>query len=293
MGNFELNVLKKIQSFSTPLLDVFFELITVLGEETIIIVVLAFIYFTYDKKLGEKIAFSVFGSILLNNALKGVFSHQRPFELYPDEIRTIRKHTATGSSFPSGHSQNASTFYTTLALKMQRRWFWVGVNILIFLIALSRLYLGVHFPKDVLVGAILGILCAWLGWYLYDKYSQTFKSKTILFTTQLLIFSPFLFFHENLDLPIKITLDFYKIFFIYLGFVLAIFIENKYVNFSLDISMKKKALRYVLAIFILISLKFGLKFILPDNLLFTSIRYFLISFVTIGLYPLTFKKLNI
>lgn len=293
MGNFELNILKKIQSFSTPLLDVLFEFITVLGEETIIIVILAFVYFTYDKKLGEKIAFSVFGSLLLNNTLKGIFSHKRPFELYPYEIKTIREHTATGASFPSGHTQNAATFYTTLALKMQRRWFWIVVNIIIFLVALSRLYLGVHFPKDVLVGALLGILCAWLGWFLYDKYSQTFKSKTILFTSQLLIFVPFLFFNENLNLPIKITSDFFKIFFIYLGFVLGILIENKYVNFSLDISMQKKAIRYALAIIILVILKFGLKIIFPESILFTSIRYFLISFVTIGLYPLSFRKLNI
>lgn len=291
--NFELNILRKIQSFGNPIFDVLFELITVFGEETIVIVILAFIYFTYDKKLGEKIAFSVFGSILLNNALKGIFSLKRPFELYPNDIKVIRKHTATGSSFPSGHTQNASTFYTTLALKMQRRWFWIVVNILIFLIAFSRLYLGVHFPKDVFVGAILGILCAWLGWYLYDKYSQTLKSKIILFTSQLLIFMPFLFFHESLDLPIKMTADFYKIFFIYLGFVLAIFIENKFVHFTLDISMQKKAIRYALAILILLILKFGLKIILPNSLFFTSIRYFLISFVTIGLYPMTFKKLNI
>lgn len=293
MSNFELTIIKKIQSFSNPFFDALFQLITVLGEEAIIITILAFVYFTYDKRLGEKIAFSLFGSILINNTLKGIFVHKRPFEMYPDEVRAIRTKTATGSSFPSGHTQNAATFYTTLALRVQRKWFWILVNVLIFLIAISRLYLGVHFPKDVLVGAILGILWAWTGWYLYDRYSNTLKSKILLFIIQLLIFTPFLFFHENLGLPIKISNDFYKIYSLYLGFIPAIYLENKYVNFSINVSIKKKTIRFLLSIVVLLGCMMGLKLIFPDKLIYTCLRYFLISFLGLGLFPFVIKKFNI
>lgn len=293
MYSFELTIIKKIQSFSSPILDVLFELITVFGEETIVIVILSFLYFTLDKKLGEKIAFSACGSILLNNTLKGIFSLKRPFELYPDEVKVLRKQTATGSSFPSGHTQNAATFYTTLALRVQRKWFWITINLLIFLVALSRLYLGVHFPKDVLVGAILGISWAWLGFYLYDKYAKDLKSKMTLFIVQILIFLPFAFFNEQFNLFIKITDDFYKIFALYLGFIPAIYIENKYVNFTVDGPFKKKIIRFIIAVVILLVLQFGLKLILPTSLIFSYIRYFLISFTTIGLYPILIKKFNL
>ena len=105
-----------------------------------------------------------------------------------------------------------------------------------------------------------------------------------LFIVQILIFLPFAFFNEQFNLFIKITDDFYKIFALYLGFILAIYIENKYVNFTVDGPFKKKIIRFIIAVVILLVLQFGLKLILPTSLIFSYIRYFLISFTTIGLY---------
>ena len=74
----ELAVLKWIQSFSSPFLDVFFQLITMLAEQWTVILVLAAAYWLYDKKAGEQLAFTLLISGLCNNILKGIFRFERP-----------------------------------------------------------------------------------------------------------------------------------------------------------------------------------------------------------------------
>ena len=98
----ELALLKWIQSFSSPFWDGMFQLITMLGEQWAVILVLAVSYWAFDKKTGEELAFTLLVSGLSNNILKGFFRFERPIGI--DGIRTLRAHTATGYSFPSGHS---------------------------------------------------------------------------------------------------------------------------------------------------------------------------------------------
>jgi hypothetical protein len=63
---------------------------------------------------------------------------------------------------PSGHAQNAVVIWGTLANRIKTRWAWIITIIVMFLIGLSRLYLAVHFPIDVLLGWLFGIAVLWL-----------------------------------------------------------------------------------------------------------------------------------
>ena len=108
----ELDILRAIQSIANPFLDVLFLLITILGEQTIIVVLMESIYWSYDKVLGEYIVYSSLTGVLVNNSIKDIFKMQRP--IGEDGIRSLRVETATGYSFPSGHTQQATTFYGTL-----------------------------------------------------------------------------------------------------------------------------------------------------------------------------------
>lgn len=288
---FELEIIKWLQEIRTPLLNFFFEAITFLGEETVMIVIIAFIYFLVNKQVGEKISFTLFGTLMLNNSLKGIFNMPRPFEV-SNEVSPLRPQTATGASFPSGHTQNAATFYTSIGLYLKKKWVWIVIGIVIFLIGFSRLYLGVHFPKDILAGAAIGIAWGFIGWKLYDRFAKNFQHKMILFLVQLIVFVPLLFFYEEFDMFIKVGEDFYKSVAIYFGFILAIAIENKFVNFSTNVSNNKKILRFVIAIIVLFALQMGLKVVFPAGLVFTMLRYFLVSFIGLGIYPIFFTKLN-
>ena len=163
----ELEILRHIQSISNPFFDFLFQLITICGEQIVLIVIISIIYWALDKKFGEYIAYSVLTSVLVNNAIKDIFKLKRP--IGEEGIRTLREETATGYSFPSGHTQGAASFYGSMAIYMKKKAMYIIATIMIVLIGFSRLYLGVHYPKDVIVGAILGVLTAWICYKLYIR----------------------------------------------------------------------------------------------------------------------------
>lgn len=274
----ELEILRNIQSIANPFLDFLFQLITICGEQIVLISIISIIYWALDKKFGEYIAYSVLTSVLLNNAIKDIFKMKRP--IGEEGIRTLREQTATGYSFPSGHTQSASSFYGAIAIYLKKRVMYIIATVMIILIGFSRLYLGVHYPKDVIVGGILGVLTSIICYKLYNRV----ENKMLLYVITFAIFIPALTFAHSAD--------FIKGMGTYLGFIIGIYIEKRYVNFSTEGNTGNKIIRVLLGIVILLVLQLGLKVLLPSGTVFSFIRYVLISLIGIGVYPMTFKKLK-
>ena len=274
----ELEILRHIQSIANPFFDFLFQLITICGEQIVLISIISIIYWALDKKFGEYIAYSVLTSVLLNNAIKDIFKMKRP--IGEEGIRTLREQTATGYSFPSGHTQSASSFYGSMAIYLKNRVMYIIATVMIILIGFSRLYLGVHYPKDVIVGGILGVLTSLICYKLYNRV----ENKMLLYVVTFAIFIPALTFAHSAD--------FIKGMGPYLGFIIGIYIEKRYVNFSTEGNTGNKIIRVLLGIVILLVLQLGLKVILPSGTIFSFIRYALISLIGIGVYPMIFKNLN-
>ena len=274
----ELEILRHIQSIANPFFDFLFQLITICGEQIVLISIISIIYWALDKKFGEYIAYSVLTSVLLNNAIKDIFKMKRP--IGEEGIRTLREQTATGYSFPSGHTQSASSFYGSMAIYLKNRVMYIIATVMIILIGFSRLYLGVHYPKDVIVGGILGVLTSLICYKLYNRV----ENKMLLYVVTFAIFIPALTFAHSAD--------FIKGMGTYLGFIIGIYIEKRYVNFSTEGNTGNKIIRVLLGIVILLVLQLGLKVILPSGTIFSFIRYALISLIGIGVYPMIFKNLN-
>ena len=110
-----------------------------------------------------------------------------------------------------------------------------------------------------------------------------------------LIFFPLLFiFYKNDFNSLSKFRDFYTTYALYIGFALAVIIENKYVNFTCNTTLKKRIYRFIIALFLFGIVNLGLKILLPNNSIFIDMfRYFLTSFVPLGIFPLLFKKLNL
>ena len=138
--------------------------ITFLGTGTVVIAVVAvsalFLWLTRHQYSAALLMISAIGGVLLNNLLKVGFDRPRP------QVFEWGSH-ALSSSFPSGHAMSAAAVYGTvayLAARLQKRHVHRAITlfaafILIALIAITRLYLGVHYPSDVLAGIIIGL--AW------------------------------------------------------------------------------------------------------------------------------------
>jgi membrane-associated phospholipid phosphatase len=149
-----LGIIHWLQQFSSPPLDLFFVLITSLGEEEFFLVVLPVLVWTVDFQVGMRLVVAFLLATYANSGLKALFAHPRPFELEPGvQLREER-----GYGLPSGHAQLATVGWGYLAVAARRVWVWVMAVALILLIGLSRVYLGVHFPTDVLAGWTAGVL---------------------------------------------------------------------------------------------------------------------------------------
>lgn len=153
----QLEIMLFFQRIGNPVLSFIANLISAFGEEDLMILILITIYWCFDKKKG----FSIFSSLMLSLAcmqtLKAIIKAPRPFQVHPELITADRIETATGYSFPSGHSTGAASFYSSIALLYRKRWIKAFAILLVILVPLSRLYLGVHWPLDVLCGTIIGL----------------------------------------------------------------------------------------------------------------------------------------
>ncbi|MFH1086306.1 MAG: phosphatase PAP2 family protein [Chloroflexota bacterium] len=129
-----------------------------LGQIEFYLLLMPLIYWCSDERLGRRLAIILLLSAALNAALKIAFHEPRPYWLAPG-LTVWRGETSFG--LPSGHAQNAVALWGLLAASLKRRGVGLALVALIVLIGLSRLYLGVHLPGDVLGGWLLGGLLLW------------------------------------------------------------------------------------------------------------------------------------
>ncbi|MDC7126581.1 MAG: phosphatase PAP2 family protein [Spirochaetales bacterium] len=282
-------ILMFFNNIATPILDNIAEVITMLGEQYFFILIISLFFWNISKKNGVKLSAAFFYSTAINSAIKMAVHSQRPFEKL-DWIKGKRVETATGYSFPSGHTQSSTTFFVSLATIIKRSWFTFLVVILVFFVGITRVYLGVHWPIDVLGGWILGIIIALLVSNLVDKvYDNKAKMKKIFFCIQavLVIASILLFIADLIWLKgsMKIT-DFFKIVGVSTGAIWGFFLEEDYFNFSPKKgSLIKKIIRYVLGLVLTIVIISGLKKLFPHHYLFDFLRYGIVGIFITCLWP--------
>jgi PAP2 superfamily len=150
-----------IQQFKHAWLDIWMIIVSFLGNTDFYLFAIAILYWMFNRRLGIRIATLVITSIALNEALKVWFQIQRP--IGTPGIRSLYTESAPGYSFPSGHSQAAATFWGYLMTQYKRTWFFIVAGLTIITIGFSRLYLGVHWPLDVIIGLLLGGGVVWFG----------------------------------------------------------------------------------------------------------------------------------
>jgi membrane-associated phospholipid phosphatase len=130
-----------------------------LGTMEFSILIMPILYWSIDVALGLRLGIILIISASTNSILKMAFHTPRPF-WYSREVSAYAFEDSFG--MPSGHAQNSAAVLGLLATSLKRRWVWVVTLLLIFLIGISRMYLAVHFPQDVITGWIIGFILVWL-----------------------------------------------------------------------------------------------------------------------------------
>lgn len=131
---------------------------TFLGTEEFFLIIMPALYWCVDAGLGQRLAVILIASNGLNHLLKLAFHLPRPYWV---DARVHALTIETSYGLPSGHAQNGLAVWGFVAAQMKRRWAWIAALALVGLISLSRIYLGVHFPGDVLGGWMVGGVLLW------------------------------------------------------------------------------------------------------------------------------------
>lgn len=146
-------IIALVQSAQGPVMDWIALGASFLGHEVFFIMFVPIYYWCVDKRNGIRLALVFLFSTYLNGLAKEVFKIPRPD---PSWVRVLWPSSGGGYSFPSGHAQNAMIFWGWLGRRMPwRKVPWLLAS-LVLTISLSRIYLGLHFPQDVLGGWLLG-----------------------------------------------------------------------------------------------------------------------------------------
>ncbi len=290
------NILLFFNSISNPIFDNVFTIITMLGEKYFLLLIAVFIFWNISKKAGLVICYIFMISMVFNNFLKIIFQIKRPFEVI-EGIGGKRVHTATGYSFPSGHTQSSATMFVSLAILNKKIQTYILAVVLSVWVGISRLYLGVHWPVDVICGLAFGIAIPHI---LFNSLNKIFENKEklnkfIYIMSSFLILSSIVVYIVN-ELLYDGTLyivDYLKISIFSIGASAGFILEEKKALFSTESSIIKKIIRFILGFTFAVIILSGLKILFGDNLLGSIIRYLLTGFwITFG-FPYIGIKLKL
>ena len=299
------------------------EIFTFMGYPQAYMLVIAVIYWAFDRKLGMRMAVFLPFCAVTNSLLKQAFHAPRP---YWTDIRITGMHADSGFGMPSGHAQS-STVWILGAVYLRKVWFWIIAIIVTLMVGVSRSYLGVHFPSQILAGWITGLLILMvfirlegrvLSWIGRTSLSQQIWVLLLSSAGMILLGLLLVMLLKIWEMPEAWILNTQKYLSLskaglqsygmasvsgntgsFLGVALGAVLMNVRGNFNIGGTWTRKLLRVVIGIIILGSLFTGIQFFEPgnDRMLQYSVwrfaGFFIISFSAVFILPLLFRRIGL
>ncbi len=264
------------------------------GEELMLILIVGFVYWSYDKKLGRTLGLTTIMGLAWNTMIKNIVLRRRPYFDHenikilrvPEPEADIYDISAQGYSFPSAHSTNAMTVFGCLAVNLRKWWMTILMILIPLLTGISRFTVGAHYPTDVLAGWLLGIISVMIIRLLQERVKNTPALYGILLVTVI----PGFFYCKSADYFTATGL--------LIGFMGGTLLDDHYVHFEDTNKPMFKILRLLgglavyLAVNSLLKLPFSKEFLSSGTfaaLMVRFARYAVIAFVDFGVYPMLFK----
>ena len=295
-----LNIILWFQSWRTDFISALFKPFDLMGTETFFLLLLTLVYWVIHKRTGQRLVIFFLFSAWMNAFVKEIFKRPRPYQV-SESVKPA--FTTSEYGLPSGHTQAGTTVGLILIHEIKRHWATVLLIVYILLMGVSRMVHGVHYPQDVLLGWLFGILIVFCLYQLDARLSGFFKQ--IRFSTVLLVTlgtavvvlgMPFLTNPTRAGLEGALTPGA-----VLVGVIPGLFLESKYVRFDTKGSVLQKSLRYLVGIVTALIIKEGLKPILGivnDHTLYVDALVRIIRYFSLGIWltagaPWLFVKLKL
>ena len=296
----EIALLQQLAKLRFPLLNWLMQIITYLGEETVFMVVAIVLFWCVDKWKGYFILSVGFAGTIFNQFLKLVFRVPRPWTYDESLIVPSAREGASGYSFPSGHTQNAVGTYGGIARGTKRKWLAVVCLVLMVLIGFSRMYLGAHYPSDVLVALLIGAALVLIMYPILNRAKEEPKVMYAFLGVMLLIAVGYLLFVKLWQFPEDIDRENYrsgvKNAYTLLGCLLAMIVDYtvdlRKIRFKEQAPLPGQLLKVVLGVAGVLAIRVGLSWLfgkISHHLFWNAVRYFCMVVFAGAVWPLTFS----
>lgn len=288
-----------LESIRMPVLNEFMLAVTYFGDEIAFLVMALILFWCVDKRQGYYVLAVGFFGTLANQFLKITCRVPRPWVRDPNfTILEQAREAATGYSFPSGHSQSGVGTFGAIAYTTKNqvvKWLCIAVAVLV---PLSRMYIGVHYPSDVLVaaGMALGliVLIHPLVYQNDGKYIPVIFAAGAVLSLAFLAYVEFWPFPEdidahNLESAVK---NAYTLLGALLGLLIAYYFDEKKLHFPVKAVWWAQVLKVLLGLVLVLIVKEGLKApldtVFGGHMIARGIRYFLMVIVAGVVWPMAF-----
>lgn len=294
-----MGLLYILEDLRVPVLNEFMLLITRLGEETAFLAIALILFWCIDKREGYYIMSVGFVGTIGSQFLKLACRIPRPWVLDPEfTILEEAREAASGYSFPSGHSQSAVGTFGGMAAVTKRKWLRILFVAIAVLVPLSRMYLGVHTPYDVLVGCGISVILVFtLRPVVFGAEGKGMKGLLIGMIALALAYLAYVEFWPfpadvdtaNLESGYK---NAYTLLGALLGVAVVYVVDEKKLHFEVKAVWWAQILKVIFGLAVVLLVKEGLRSpleaIFAGHMAARAVRYFLLVVVAGVVWPLTF-----
>lgn len=324
--------LQSLRDTTSHIFDKFFTYVTGYGEMVYLLPLFALIYWCINKKTGEFMFLTLAFARIVNGLIKIIACVYRPWIRDP-RVTPINNglKTATGYSFPSGHTSNATATFGSFAVKQEKKDKYLKILLwgMAILVGFSRNYIGVHTPQDVVVGFVFTVVSIFATLKLFTLIEKDKNADIKIAVGGLILSLLIILYAANKSYPVNyrlddgsvsvtsyiktaevttevgkkaivnpntMVLDLYK----NIGYIVGIFlgwiIERRFIKFSIDGTTNQKILRFLVC-FILMQVMLNVicPIIKASSLskeITEPIIAFLKTFYILGIAPIIIKLMQ-
>ena len=295
-----MSVLYALEKIRFPALDAFMGIITYLGHDMVFLLTAFAFFWCVNKRQGYYTMAVGISGLTIGQVLKIMCQIPRPWVIDPNFTPVeSAKPAATGYSFPSGHTQDAVSIFGTFAMWKKKKSVWVVCIVIIALVALSRMYLGVHYPLDVIAALVCGaVLC--LVMYPFfahdDREIMPVFVAIFIFSVLYVVLMKVYPFGPDVD-PVNLKeahTSAYKLLGATAALCISFPLEKRYVKFEVEAPIVIQIVKLVGGLGLIMVIRSAAKAIfgsfLPETLA-DGVRYFLMVIFAGLIWPMAFKPL--